>query len=121
MLPRVSPENNHYCLFFVNFSIGSPVDKGLVDESGEIAGGEDENVGELLDGVELGQQRVHHPQGVRAFEGGAGVLPGAGQGLHLVDQDDDEGGGVGKLLLHVVEEPLDQLATLAHPLDRTIT
>ena len=54
------PFNNH-CLV-VNFSIGSPVDERLVDGSSKIAGGEDEHVGKPLDGVQLGQQRVHHPQ-----------------------------------------------------------
>ena len=94
----------------------SPVNEGLVNGASEVAGGEDEHVGKPLDPVQLGQQRVHHPHGVRALVAGAGVLPGAGQGLDLVNHEDDKGGGVSQLLLHVVKEPLHQLATLPKPL-----
>ena len=56
------------------------------------------------------------PQQHRALIAGAGVLPGAGQGLDLANDEDDEGGGVGQLFLHIVKEPLHQFAALPKPL-----
>ena len=77
ILPKVCPANN--CLSLENIR-PSPVDEGLVNGASEVASGEDEHVGEPIDPVQMGQQRVHHPHGVRVFQV-SWVLSGAGSPL----------------------------------------
>ena len=55
-------------------------------------------------------------KGVTDLGNGSKTVPGTGQGLDPVNHEDDKGGGVGQLLLHIVKKPLHQLPTLPEPL-----
>jgi len=90
-----------------------PVHEGEVDTSRDVTGGQDEDVGEVLDGVDLGEKSIDGPDSVAAVIGS--VLPVSCQGLNLVNENTHQHSGIVNHLFDLGEHLLDQLTRLGEP------
>mmetsp|Transcript_48160 Transcript_48160/g.117008 ORF Transcript_48160/g.117008 Transcript_48160/m.117008 type:complete len:252 (-) Transcript_48160:378-1133(-) len=94
----------------------SAVHESEVDCFGDVGCCHDHYILELLQLVNLGEECVHHPYGIRRLVAIDSTLASSGETLHFINEHDHEALRVVDKLLDGGEELVDQLAALAEPL-----